>query len=124
MSIIPVKAALAVGKNYKALDDDEGPRSLPQLPLTPQPPVAWAVVWVAVVDKKWSQLSQNSFYVFFCLIVVHISNFIQIRQKINMEVKKICYRSALVGWSTLCATVITRPIWPTMRPHDDIMIVW
>ena len=35
---------------------------------------------------------------FFCQIVVHIPNFIQIGQK-NIEVKKIGYRSALVGWS-------------------------
>ena len=66
MSIIPVKAALAVGKNYKALDDDEGPRSLPQLPLTPQLPVAWVVVWVAVVDKKIVVAISNLFYVVCC----------------------------------------------------------
>ncbi len=56
-----------------------------------------AVVWVVVVNEKIALAVSNSFYVVFYLIVVHIPNFIQIRKK-RIEAKKICYRSALVGW--------------------------
>ena len=60
-------------------------------------PVTWAVVWVAEVNQKIAIAISNSFYVVLCLIV-HIPNFIQIGKK-NIEVIKIGYPSALVGWS-------------------------
>ena len=43
--------------------------------------LAWAVIWVVVVDQKIAIPFSNSFYAVFCLIVVHIPNFIQIGQK-------------------------------------------
>ncbi len=52
-----------------------------------RPPVAWAVVWVVVVNQK---------------IAVAISNSCGIWPSTkfhpNRKVKKICYPSALVGW--------------------------
>ncbi len=56
---MPIKVALAVWKkSLSPVDDDEGP--LPQLPLTPPPPVAWAVVWVVVVNQKIAVAISNS----------------------------------------------------------------
>ena len=52
-----------------------------RLPLTPPPQVAWAVVWVVVVNRKIAVAISNSFYAVFCLIVSHIPNFIHIGQK-------------------------------------------
>ncbi len=49
-------------------------------------------------QSKNSRSYLKLFYVVFCLIVVHMPNFIQIGQK-EMEAKKIGYWSALVSWS-------------------------
>ena len=43
--------------------------------------MALAVVWVVVVNQKIAVAISNSFYVVYCLIVVHIPNFIHIGQK-------------------------------------------
>ena len=64
---------------------------LSRLPLTPQPPAACAVVWLALVNQEIALAISNSFFVVFCLIVVHMPNFIQNGQK--------TLKSALVGWS-------------------------
>ena len=47
----------------------------------PLPPVTGAVV----VNQKIAVAISNSFYVVFCLIVVHIPNFIQIGQKTKKQ---------------------------------------
>ncbi len=70
-----------------------------QLPLTPPPPVARAVVWVVVVNQKIAVAISNSRCCFFPNCCPH-TKFHPNRTK-NIEVKKIGYWSALVGWSGL-----------------------
>ena len=48
---------------------------LPQLPLTLPSPVAWAVVWVVVVNQKVAVAIANSFHVVFCLIDTEVEIF-------------------------------------------------
>ena len=64
---------------------------LSQLPLTPQPPAACAVVWLALVNQQIALAISNPFFAVFC-IVVHIPDLIQTGQKTQ--------KLALVGWSS------------------------
>ena len=64
---------------------------LPRLPLTPQPPAACAVVWLALVNQEIALAISNPFFAVFC-IAVHIPDLIQTGQKTQ--------KSALVGWSS------------------------